>query len=581
MWAELFQSKQKIYISGLFGAAGCLLGAIIGQVLFIGALSRTCLLLDCSGSMAGPNLVEMKLAAQRFVDRQNLNAMEIAVIGFGSRINTASYFSRDNSQISNAINILDDGGNTFMSGGINHATQLLGSSGVRNILLFTDGRPNSPSETQIAAMACKSAQINLVVVATGTADKKFLDTLTGNPDLVFYAHQGDLDKAFDKASDAIKTLVGTASGRGSALIHTAVWTALLGLCASLAMIVGQNFYLRKSLPTWQVLAAGAGGGIAAGLVAGIAAEIIFTPLGNTGAVLVGIGRLIGWPIFGGLLGAGLSFFVPNLKLSRGAIGGAVGGGLGAFAFLLAGLIFGEGLARLLGAAVLGFCIGVMIAIFEAAFREAWLEIIYGPKEKRNVTLGRHPVTIGSAHNECTVYAPGAAALALRYTLEGGKVYCEDVPTSRTVAVGRGDSRTAGKITAVVCGDSLTLAAASTAFTKAKQPQQKKADQRKTAPTGKGLRLVVDGRVFPLSEGVRLTTDDLPELEATAANMVAVEVMQNPFDPSILALKNLTRANWIVVMPDSSQHSIEPGKSVRVAPNTTIQFGPVEGKIEHF
>ncbi len=76
------------------------------------------------------------------------------------------------------------------------------------------------------------------------------------------------------------------------------------------------------------------------------------------------GRVLAWVVLGALLGRGRAFFVPNLPPDRALLGGAIGGALGAVGFLGAASAFADVAGRLLGAALLGFLMGLMIALVE-------------------------------------------------------------------------------------------------------------------------------------------------------------------------------------------------------------------------
>ena len=91
----------------------------------------------------------------------------------------------------------------------------------------------------------------------------------------------------------------------------------------------------------------------------------------------------------------------------------------------------------------------MVAVVEVAFRRAWLEVRFGEREMITVNLGPEPVKVGGDARACTVWARGAAEIALRYWIRDGKVYCEDVPSKREAIVADGDTRTAGGVTVVV------------------------------------------------------------------------------------------------------------------------------------
>jgi hypothetical protein len=57
-----------------------------------------------------------------------------------------------------------------------------------------------------------------------------------------------------------------------------------------------------------------------------------------------------------------------------------------------------------------------------------------------------------------------------------------------------------------------------------------------------------------------------------------EVTRHPHDPSIWGLKNLSAVKWTSTNTDGAIQEIEPGRSVRLAVGTRIQFGAVEGEI---
>jgi Ca-activated chloride channel family protein len=225
----------------------------------------------------------------------------------------------------------------------------------------------------------------------------------------------------------------------------AVWTAVLAAGLALALIVGQNGYLKREPLSLAEGLPGGLGGLAAGLVAGAAGQFLyqlvpFRPF-----------QVLGWTLLGALVGAGMASFVPNLDRRRALVGGAIGGALGCVGYLLASSAVGDVVGRLLGSALLGGCIGVMVGLVEVAFRDAWLEVAYGPegKEKRAVSLGREPVAVGSDRT-CKVWARDAAPVAYRYKFEAGRVQCEDVEGRRVEVVSHGDRRTVGKLSVTVC-----------------------------------------------------------------------------------------------------------------------------------
>jgi Ca-activated chloride channel family protein len=231
-----------------------------------------------------------------------------------------------------------------------------------------------------------------------------------------------------------------------------LWTVVLALGASLALIVGQNYSLRRPWLTPREGLVGAGGSVAAGLVAGAAGQLLYQLAPGNWSWLEAIFRVMGWTLLGAALGGGMAFFVRNLNVVRSLAGGAVGGAVGAIGFAAASWLLGDVAGRLLGAALLGFCIGLMVALVELAFRKAWLEVVYGPREVGTVNLGEAPVTVGSDGRNVTVLARNAPPVAYRYRLTGGKVLQEDAVTGRSRAVPLGHRQTVGSLEVIVRGN---------------------------------------------------------------------------------------------------------------------------------
>lgn len=417
---KLRRKLSKPLLFGLYGATGCLVAALLLGELFlsltklppaiVSSPQAIVLLIDCSGSMDGDKLWEVKSAATHFVQRQNLQRDRFAVIGFGSNVHVGTSLTSDEKTIEEAIASVYEGGSTNMALGLETAiAELQTTNFPRNILLFTDGVPDYEADTTVAASFAKNQAINLVAVATGDADTNFLTQLTGNPDLVFFASSGQFDQAFRDAEKAIysKQLIESGESGRYSLIYSVLriggWTGFLSLGTSLALIVGQNYYLHRRLLTPRDGPLGIAGGFMAGLAAGAMGQLIFTPVATIPVVSL-VGRLAGWTILGTLVSGGMPLFVPNLQLRRALQGGAIGGGVGAIGFLYAAGTFGDTAGRFFGAAILGFFIGLMIALVEQMSRKAWLIVNWTPREQTTLNLGNEPLILGSS-NKAHVYLP--------------------------------------------------------------------------------------------------------------------------------------------------------------------------------
>lgn len=184
-------------------------------------------------------------------------------------------------------------------------------------------------------------------------------------------------------------------------LGTGAWTAGVAAPLCLALLVGQHYYLRGSAPEATRVLTGLLGGATAGITGGTLGQFCFC-FAPEHFLLNCIVRTFAWILFGGLAGAGLSLFVPNMPRLYGFIGGAVGGAVGCIGFLLVSFVVGDMLGRFLGGLVIGFCIGAMVVVAETAFRRAWLEVRYGDREVITVNLGPEPVKVGGDARTCAV-----------------------------------------------------------------------------------------------------------------------------------------------------------------------------------
>jgi Mg-chelatase subunit ChlD len=236
--------------------------------------------------------------------------------------------------------------------------------------------------------------------------------------------------------------------QGELVLAIGVWTGAISALVCLVLLAGQHHYLRGSFPDVGGALAGVIGGLIVGIVGGAAGQGLYL-LAPDIAILAAIFRVFGWSILGGLAGVGLSLFIPNLRWFYGLAGGGIGGAVGAVGYMAINVVAGDLVGRLVGGLILGFCIGMMVAIVEAAFRRAWLEVRYGARETITVNLGPEPVKIGGDNRACTVWARGAAPVAIRYFIRKGQVVCEDTPSREELVVRNGDSREVGNVTVTV------------------------------------------------------------------------------------------------------------------------------------
>ena len=112
-----------------------------------------------------------------------------------------------------------------------------------------------------------------------------------------------------------------------------------------------------------------------------------------------LARILGWTIFGALMGVAQGLARESTQVLRNAaLGGAIGGGLGAVGFLIvagvaAAVGLGDMLARLLGMMILAACIGLCMVVVERAL-SAVLAIRSGKYEGREIFLDKPLLRIG-------------------------------------------------------------------------------------------------------------------------------------------------------------------------------------------
>ncbi|MBE9055319.1 VWA domain-containing protein [Sphaerospermopsis sp. LEGE 08334] len=475
--------NNKPLLFAIYGAGGCLTAAILLGEPFL-ALTKFAkptqnepqaivLLIDTSSSMSDGKLTEVKTAASKFIERRNLQTDQIAVVNFGIEVKTVTPLTNDINTLNNAISTLSENGSTPMAEGMDVALGELQTTALnqninkdinKNIILFTDGIPDDPNFAYNSALATRNTGVKLIAVATGDADINYLTQITGDRSLVFYANSGQFEQAFRNAEAVIyQQLVESNSGEnysiGDLLLRMGGWTAFLAMGISLALIMGQNRYMRLPLLTTEKGIITASGSLIAGIIAGTTGQLlflVFSPLSNI--ALLEVGRIAGWVILGALVGGGTKFFVPNLNLKNALIGGTIGGGIGASGFLVAASIFGDILGRLVGTSILGFFIGLMIAWIEQKQLASapYLLVHWTPTEKTTYLLGTKPILIGTSLNvEIPVNAAdGFTPITAKIFKEGENIIMEfnqeyammKKMKKKTQDLKIGDTRKLGQIT---------------------------------------------------------------------------------------------------------------------------------------
>jgi pSer/pThr/pTyr-binding forkhead associated (FHA) protein/uncharacterized protein YegL len=589
------------------GAIGCVIGAILFEIFFPSApvssslaSQRVAMVIDTSGSMRDDNkLEEVKRAAIAFVQRQANSATGVALVEFSTSASTVQSLTRDVNALTGTINELDANGGTNIGAAVIEGGRALAADDARNVpsslLLFTDGRPDVSGESEAqgrrraigAAEQVRASGVKIIAIGTEDADPNFLAELTGSRDLVFSTTAGAFDEAFQKADRKIRQIF-QSGGAGSSNPFEAFARAwglgmLLGLSLGAALLVAENIWGLRGR-WWRDLNWVPLGAALLGALGAIVGQLVYGLLPDSPTA-----RAWGWAILGAAVGAMLGLADRSkTKAGRGAFGGFAGGLAGGlvFDFLAKFLTIGEGdtgiLARVVGLAVLGFAIGLMVQVVQQALKTAWLSgITTGPYEGKQYILGKPVVTVGrSDGNDIGLY---------RETNLGLKAGAFSFNAGRWSYAGEalqinGSSQTSATLTS---GDTIRLGDTEFIFEDKGNPQVQPENQAQPAPQAPVIAAV------PVSSPPtrwKLTGDPILEINAPAKlrlgrvadnNLViddanvsshhaTLEATNDTINVTDLGSTNGTKLNGTL---------LEANKTVSAKAGDTLEFGDRSFKLE--
>ena len=392
--------------------------------------------------MRGEPLAEVKDAAINFVEKENLELNQIALIDFNKETTIRQSFTNNRDALINSISSLQANGDTIMSQALEDAFDLLQEStdDELHILLFTDGQPRPPDRpaTIAAAEKVRNADINIITIATGYSNLRLLEQLTDNPEQTLEAEEGNFLAAFQEAQEIIEESVrvegifGTTSISEKDIFKDAlVLSALIALFLGTSLLVAENT-LSLGSRWWQGIPWIPMGAMLLGALGGFLGESFHNFTGGS--------RSAGWTILGGSIGGMLGLSDGSrIKTLRGVLGGIIGGFLGGVLFevLLTNAESPPLLLRLYGFAVLGFAIGLMIMFAQEIFKDAWLlGTTTGTYEGKQYILAKPIVTVGRANkNDISLFQEkDLPKVAGQFESEKGKWFWAAVGTGAGVTV---------------------------------------------------------------------------------------------------------------------------------------------------
>lgn len=150
-----------------------------------------------------------------------------------------------------------------------------------------------------------------------------------------------------------------------------------------------------------------------------------------------LARAIGWAAIGAFAGTSDGWRKASFRVGRnGFIGGAIGGLIGGSAFeiipyLTPGLQASP-ISRLFGFLITGACIGLFISLVQQFFKEAWIRIVVGRNEGRDIIIDSLETKIGRSElADVPLFGDAAVAKihAILYGQPGGEFILRDVSNS--------------------------------------------------------------------------------------------------------------------------------------------------------
>lgn len=138
------------------------------------AASQICCVVDCSGSMGGEPMANLKQALNRFA-QSDLGGASTSLVTFEDSAAVAAGLSPDPTQLQAAAQQLTGGGGTNITSGLSCALEVLGNAnGARTVLLMTDGQ-SSVDMSVVARMQASGIVVH--TIGFGQVDDALLQSI--------------------------------------------------------------------------------------------------------------------------------------------------------------------------------------------------------------------------------------------------------------------------------------------------------------------------------------------------------------------------------------------------------------------
>jgi Ca-activated chloride channel family protein len=232
--------------------------------------------------------------------------------------------------------------------------------------------------------------------------------------------------------------------------NVSLWAGIIGIGTAIALQLSQNLYLRKTVFSKSMIKTLFWGLLIGGLVGGLA-QVAFALTCRISVIAEIISRILCWGIFGLGIGWGISTFIPNFPKKRAIVAGLIGGIMGGIIFRFSFEIIPDIAGRIIGIAILGFFIGLVISYMEEVLREAWLTVVWAKNETTSVALGTREIILGSSpkadiHLPADKNYPKITAII---ELKDNRVFIENKIDNKRTELKNGSKITMGVIEVII------------------------------------------------------------------------------------------------------------------------------------
>jgi Mg-chelatase subunit ChlD len=172
--------------------------------------ARAFLLIDCSSSMASGKIAQAREGALAFAKDALKKHYAVGLISFATKSKTLCVPEQNLTMLASTIERLEANGTTNMADAIKQATKHMEKcSGIRAIVIVTDGVPDDPNLTLGAAKQAKKAGIDIIAIGTDDADQQFLAQIASRTDLAFKVSRTELKSGITHAAKMLPGATGT------------------------------------------------------------------------------------------------------------------------------------------------------------------------------------------------------------------------------------------------------------------------------------------------------------------------------------------------------------------------------------